>query len=278
MAPTLLAQKSSQSLLWKIEGKKGKPSYIFGTYHLVGSDYLKSHTKVEKAYEGSDKVMVEMVADSASLMQLSLLSTMPEKSLKKLVGEKDYQLLKKQIEPLIGYDLGIFDNLKPNMIATMYVVTIAQQNTPAEFQYGGIPIDMYFAQNGEEQGKEVIALETVTEQANILFNSETPEEQASQLVELVKDSTGTRDMAALVLKAYQEEDIQTMLEATDERGDAYGNMDILLNDRNLKWVDTLKEVLPDGGVFIAVGALHLPGKKGLIQLLKKEGYILSPVQ
>ena len=61
MAPTLLAQKSSQSLLWKIEGKKGKPSYIFGTYHLVGSDYLKSHTKVEKAYEGSDKVMVEMV-------------------------------------------------------------------------------------------------------------------------------------------------------------------------------------------------------------------------
>ncbi|MGB0177991.1 MAG: TraB/GumN family protein, partial [Owenweeksia sp.] len=205
--PAVQAQKPSleNSLLWKIESPKGNISYLFGTYHLVGSDYLKAKTKVAEAYESSGKVVVEMVADSAALMQLTMLATMQGQSLKALVDSADYYLLEKEIKPLIGYDLAFFDNFKPNMVATMYSVALAQKSAPKDFKYGGQPIDMYFASNGKQKGKSVIALETAREQADILFNSESLKEQAQNLVKMIRDAGETKEVTTRVIKAYQDE-------------------------------------------------------------------------
>ncbi len=279
MVPAAYAQKAApgNSLLWKIEGSGGKSSFLFGTYHLVGSDYLDTHDEVAQAYKNSSRVVVEMEADSAALMQLTMLATMPGRSFKGLLDSSDYQLVKKEIEPVIGYDLAMFDNFKPNLIATMYSVALAQRSTPEDFKYGGEPIDMFFASNGHKKGKEIIALETAREQADILFNSEAVEQQAHNLVVMLKEADETREITEKVLKAYQKEDLNSIWTETLKMGDAYGDMDILLHDRNKAWVKTLKEILPEGGVFIAVGALHLPGKKGLIRLLQKEGYTITPV-
>lgn len=264
------AQESS--LLWKIENPETKAvSYVFGTYHLIGSDYLNDNKKVKKAYETSKTVVVETTLDSSAVMMVAMKAMMLDNSLKNLVDSADYYMLQQEIEPLIGVPLSQFDNVKPIMLSTMYSVAKAQEVTPEDFTFEGTPIDLFFAENGKETGKKVVALETAMEQAEILFDSQTVEEQAASLVESVKAEVED-DLSDAILKAYKNQDLEKLWELSQDWDESLAEMTLLLDDRNKKWIPKLKPLLDEGGVFIAVGALHLPGKAGVLELLKKEGY------
>lgn len=267
------AQKSS--LLWKIENPETKAtSYIFGTYHLIGSGYLDENAPVKKAYEGSETVVVETILDSSAMMMVAMKAMMLDNSLKSLVDSVDYFLLMQEIEPLIGMPIAQFDNVKPIMLSTMYSVAKAQEATPEDFNFDGTPIDLYFAENGKEKGKKVVPLETAMEQAEILFDSQTVEEQAAALVENVKAEVED-DLSGEVLDAYQKQDLDKLWKLSQDWDESMGEMTLLLDDRNKKWIPKLKPLLDEGNVFIAVGALHLPGEMGVLELLRKEGYIVS---
>lgn len=267
------AQKSS--LLWKIENPETKAvSYIFGTYHLIGSAYLDENSPVKKAYEESETVVIETVLDSSAMMMVAMKAMMLDNSLQSLVDSADYVLLKQEVEPIIGMPISQFDNVKPIMLSTMYSVAKAQKVTPADFNFDGTPIDLYFAEDGKEKGKKVVPLETAMEQAEILFDSQTVEEQAAALVENVKAEVED-DLSAEILDAYQKQDLDKLWELSQDWDESMGEMTLLLDDRNKKWIPKLKPLLDEGKVFIAVGALHLPGKMGVLELLKAEGYEVS---
>ena len=218
---TASAFAQENSLLWKISSPDGKTqSYLFGTYHIIGSDYLKEHLKA---------------------------------------------------------DLAQLDQFKPVFISIMYSLALAQKYTPEKLNYGGQAIDQYFAHQGKKSGKKVYSLESSAEQAEILFNSKSLEEQIEDLVEMAKDKEAVVKMTKSVIQSYLDEDLKTMYEEAKNLEEASGDLDVLLDDRNLRWIEILKPILSEGNAFIAVGALHLPGEKGLIELLQKEGYILSPV-
>ncbi|WP_417593132.1 TraB/GumN family protein [Owenweeksia hongkongensis] len=267
------AQKSS--LLWKIENPKTKAvSYIFGTYHLIGSAYLDENAPVKKAYEESETVVIETELDSSAMMMVAMKAMMLDNSLKSLVDSADYVLLKQEIEPIIGMPISQFDNVKPIMLSTMYSVAKAQEVTPKDFTFDGTPIDLFFAEDGKEKGKKVVPLETAMEQAEILFDSQTVEEQAAALVENVKAELED-DLSAEILDAYQKQDLDKLWELSQDWDESMGEMTLLLDDRNKKWIPKLKPLLDEGKVFIAVGALHLPGEMGVLELLKAEGYKVS---
>ena len=267
------AQKSS--LLWKIENPETKAvSYIFGTYHLIGSDYLNENEEVKKAYENSSTVVVETVLDSSAMMMVAMKAMMLDNSLKNLVDSADYFLLQQEIEPLIGMPLSQFDNVKPIMLSTMYSVAKAQEVTPDDFTFEGTPIDLFLAEDGKEKGKKIVPLETAMEQAEILFDSQTVQEQAAALVENVKAEMED-DLSASVLEAYKNQDLDKLWELSQDWDESMGEMTLLLDDRNKKWIPKLKPLLDEGGAFIAIGALHLPGDVGVLELLKKEGYKVS---
>jgi hypothetical protein len=274
----LSAQKDN-SLLWKISTQDGQHiSYLFGTYHLIGADYLADHQKVNKAYKNAERVVVETILDSSAMMMVSMKGLMMGNSLKRLISDStEYQLVKTIIEAETGMGLQMLDQVKPIVIATMYSVALAKRLTPKEINYTGDPIDMFISANAMRRNVEVITLESALEQAEILFNSQTLEEQAEDLVELATDKDKAEDLTLKILEAYRTENISLMGEEAHKMEEAYGDMDVLLDNRNLKWVTSLKPLLNKGNTFIAVGALHLPGEKGLIQLLEKEGYTLSPV-
>lgn len=270
------AQKSS--LLWKIEHPETKEvSYIFGTYHLIGSDYLEQNPKVEKAYTEAKTVVVETVLDSSAMLTVAMKAMMFDNSLKNLVDSADYLLLQQEIEPIIGMPIAQFDNIKPIMLSTMYTVAKAQEVTPEDFAFEGTPIDFFFAENGKETGKKVVALETAMEQAEILFDSQTVEEQAAALVESVKAEMED-NLSSEVLDAYKEQDLDRLWKLTQDGDESMGEMTLLLDDRNQKWIPKLKPLLEEGDVFIAVGALHLPGETGVLKLLKKEGFKVKSVK
>jgi uncharacterized protein YbaP (TraB family) len=270
------AQESS--LLWKVSSPDGaKASYLFGTYHLIGSDYLKQHQKVDAAYNQASNIVVEVVMDSSALMQATMKSMMLGKSLKELMDSNEYALVKAELEPVIGMPLAQLDQFKPSAISAIYAVIMAQKSTPEELTFKGDPIDVFFAKNGKKENKSVTALETVLEQADILYGSQTLEEQADALVELVEEKEEAEKMTQLIVQAYIDEDLNAMWKESMRMEDAYGDMEELVDNRNIKWISKLTPLLEEGQTFIAVGALHLPGENGLIELLKKEGYTLTPV-
>lgn len=272
----LNAQKAP--LLWKVTSPETKTtSYIFGTYHLVGSDYLKDHELVRKAYDDAYTVVVETVLDSSAIMVVAMKGMMLDHSLKDLVDSADYALLKTELEAVLGMPIEQLSNFKPIMISTMYSLAKAQEATPESFSYGGSPIDLYFADEGKKKGKEIIPLETALEQAEILFEGQTVEEQAVALVENVKAEVED-DLSSEVLEAYMAEDLDRLWKLNEDWDDSMGEMTVLLDERNKKWIPKLKPVLDSGNAFIAVGALHLPGKVGVLELLKKEGYEVEPVK
>ncbi len=273
-----LAAQEKNSLLWEIQSPGGETSYLFGTYHLVGSDYLDANPKVKKAYQNSETVVVETVIDSSQLMQIAMVGMMPDNSLRQLLDSTDYLLVKEEIEDVMGLNIGLLDKMKPMTISAMYAMALAQEATPEDFHFSGKPIDLFFASDGKKQGKNVRQLETMLEQAELLYNSSTVEEQAEVLVQMVREKDEGEDLTEEILKAYQEEDLDEMWATTLSLGNAIGDLSVLVDNRNLNWIPILKPILEEGNAFIAVGALHLPGDNGLIELLMKEGYKLSPVE
>lgn len=275
---SLQMQAQKSPLLWKIQNPETKAvSYLFGTYHLVGSDYLNDHEAVKEAYENANVVVVETVIDTTALFAVAMKGMMLDNSLENLVDSTDYYLLKTELEPVLGMPIEQLSNFKPIMLSTMYTVAKAQDTTPESFDYAGTPIDLYFAENGKKTGKEIVSLETAMEQADILFNGQSLEDQAKALVENIR-AEKEDNLSGDVLDAYMSGDLDALWKLNEEWDESLGEMTILLDERNKKWIPKLKPVLDKGGAFIAVGALHLPGEVGVLELLKEEGYKVKPVK
>jgi uncharacterized protein YbaP (TraB family) len=163
-------------------------------------------------------------------------------------------------------------------LATVISLKMAQDATPDSFQFSGMPIDQYFASKAKELKKNTVPLESMMEQADILLNGESIEVQLEALLYILKEKEEGRQMAQRTMTAYIEEDLAAMLTLSQDYEEEMGDMSAILDDRNKNWIPKLKPLLAEGSVFIAVGALHLPGEFGLIRLLRAEGFSLKPVE
>lgn len=273
--PNIWAQE--QGLLWEITSPDGAVSHLYGTYHLLGSNFLEERPDVIAAFESSNTVVVETVIDSSKLMELAPLSFMPGKSLKAMTDSADYAMLKEKLEPIMEMDLMMLDMVKPMVLSTTYATSLATELTPDSLHYGGLPLDMYFAKEGEITGKTVLPLESLKEQMEILMNSQTVEEQLADLIEVLKEDMSEATTTGII-QAYHKDDLIALSEAAELAGIESGDMEVLVDDRNKAWVPKLEEGLNQGGLFIAVGALHLPGANGLIALLEAKGYTLKALK
>ncbi|MGK0406949.1 MAG: hypothetical protein ACJAZH_000766 [Roseivirga sp.] len=259
------------SLLWEITGPEGGVSYLFGTYHLLGSDYIKEKPNLNSVYEKSKTVVVETIIDSALLPQMAMKAMMVE-SIAEMVDSAEYIIISEAVEPLVGAPMSLLNNMKPMALATLISLNMAQAATPDSFQFSGMPIDQYFAAHAKKQKKEVVPLESMMEQADILLNGESVEDQLEALLYIINEKDEGRQMTQRTITAYMEEDLAAMLAISQDYEEEMGDMSAILDDRNKNWIPKLKPLLAKGSVFIAVGALHLPGEFGLIKLLEAEGF------
>lgn len=273
--PAVWAQ--NPGLLWEVKSPNGAVSHLYGTYHLLGADFLAERPDVISAFESSQTVVVETVIDSSKLMELAPLSFMPGKSLKAMTDSVDYALLKEKLEPVMQMDLMMLDMVKPMVLSTSYVGSLAVELTPDSLRYEGLPLDMYFARQAEKQGKKVLPLESLQEQMEILMNSEPVEEQLADLLEMLREDLAEASTIGIIT-AYHQDDLIALDAAAELAGMEAGDMEVLLDDRNKAWIPKLEAGLTEGGMFIAVGALHLPGANGLIALLEAKGYTLKALK
>ena len=126
------------------------------------------------------------------------------------------------------------------------------------------------------QGNEVEGLETVAEQM-AMFDRFPYEDQADDIVEMISDMDKTRSIYRNLVDLYKEEDLNGLSEMMDEYFNGPNEKDILLIERNQKWIPMMESIAKKQPTFFGVGAGHLGGDLGVIALLKRAGYTVTPV-
>lgn len=278
---TLNAQTSKElkgtafdkTLLWQISGNGlTAPSYLFGTFHLLCKDDIRFSDALKQAVIKSDEVYLELDMDDPSTLlgALVLMNMKNGKKLKDLYTEAEYKRVSNFFKDSLKTPVGLFQQMKPEfLMALLYPKMMPCSNTGS--------VEESLMQLAKENGKEIKGLETMAFQASV-FDSIPYEKQAAELLETIDSLEKSKRYFGLMLKAYKEQrldSIQNMV-SSPEFGSTE-NQHVLLDKRNENWVKQLKEIMKKRSVFTAVGAGHLVGKKGLIALLRAEGYIVKGV-
>jgi len=277
---TALAQdgKEMNTLLWKISGNGiEKPSYLFGTIHLICEDDAVISPNLKKAISNCDEVYLEVDMDNLFEMfgAMNKMKMKGDTTLKDLLSEGDYKKVKKYFESkgsMLPFSL--LETYKPILAAS----TLEQGSLPCD---NTAMMEQVIMQVAKDNDKKIKGLETMAYQAGVL-DSIPYKLQAEQLVSYIdKAGKGDEENEELVkmFKAYKNQDLEKLEELLIETDAGMaGFTDIMLYHRNQNWVKKLQGLLGEKALVVAVGAGHLPGAKGLINLLRNAGYTLTPVE
>lgn len=276
----LPGQDSDPSLLWKISGNGlEEPSYLFGTFHLLQQEFLETKPVVLEKFQASEQVMVEVEIDSSQIQQLSMMSIMQDDLISNHLTKEQQNLLSDVLVSLLGVGLEQVDRVKPMALSATISILQYQALLGEEMtKYEGELIDQWFVSEGKRTGKELVYFETMEEQMNLLFNSMTVSEQAELLIGHLEDEEETNALIRNLFDCYTSEKTACLAEIGEEMYEEMPAATAFLDVRNENWMDQIPARMKEMPSFIAVGALHLTGEMGLIEMLRREGYRVEPVQ
>ena len=278
---TAFSQKNSNAentLLWKISGNGlKKPSYLYGTIHMLCEDDAILSDSLKNVIKNVKEVYFEVDLDNMFEM-LGVLSKMKmqgDTTLQDLLSHTDYEKVKDYFEA------------NGSMLPFSMIETYKPMLAASTLQQGGLPcentamMEQVIMQEAKQYNKGIKGLESMGYQAGVL-DSIPYKLQAEQLVSYIDNANkGSGEDKELneMLDAYRKQDLQKLEEMLMKSDPSISNYtDILLYNRNENWVKKLKQLLPEKSILIAVGAGHLPGKRGCINLLRIEGFKVTPVK
>ena len=268
-------------LLWKITGNGLKhPSYLFGTHHLIPIQFLDSVPGLFKAFNECETVVGEMVLNnldaSAKIQQAAVMPN--HKKISDLLTEEEYKFVDNELKATLKFELKEVSIMNPSLILTMYEMEKYKKLTGFSDDKQS---DSYFQLVAAEKEKKVLGLETIEQQIALLFSNGSLEHQVKILVESMRKKDDMLKEMILLNKLYKAGKLNDLFLLSKGKGAITDMTDEefrkMADDRNSYWITKLHSMMHDSACFIAVGALHLPGQNGLLKLLEKEGYKLSPV-
>lgn len=271
--------KLEKSLLWKIEGNDiAAPSYLYGTIHMINTEDYFLPDGTLSAIDASDQMVFEIdmneMNDMSAIMGIMGQAFMKDgKTLSDLLSAEDYQLVSDHFKK-IGLPLMMLERIKPAFLSVF-----AADMDPQGMQNGSIKsYEMEFFKMAEETSKPVAGLETIEYQMSV-FDQIPYEDQAQMLIDAIKSGDSGADQFKQMVEIYKAQDIQGMISMfeEDETMSSGNNNDLLLVQRNKNWIPIMSEMMKTQKVFFAVGAGHLAGKDGVVHLLRKAGYKLTPM-
>jgi len=267
-----VAPKSTgRNPLWKVQGTNNTV-YLLGSIHLLKESNYPLAAAIESAFTNSQIAVFE--ADVAEMeqpaVQLKLMTKarLPEgETLKDQLSAQTYAQFLEHAKRLEIPEL-VFSQFKPSLAAIMLAM-IEIQKLGFDPAYG---VDKHFFDRARKAGKQTGALETVDFQINLVTDF-TKEEGELLMKTTLKDIDNTRQMYDDILKAWQTGDADALEKLINEAlSEAPIIAKRMLTDRNRNWVPKIKELLNGKKTAIViVGAGHLVGREGVVELLKKEG-------
>ena len=277
------AQEAAAQLLYKItRADLTAPSYIFGTHHLAPPSMLDSAPRLRAALDSARLVVGEIdMTGSQTAMALSMqkyAAAPPDSTLSRLFTPKRFVELNdkfKALDLMPGLDLYGLDGMRPMVATNLITISIFGKSMPDYDPQQ--QLDMIIQQYAAANDKEIRPLETPELQARLIYTVLPLKEQAESLATLLEQPEKVMEASRAMNEAYLTRDIDRLLEISFRDDDNPEFAEALLDRRNTDWIATLKQAFAEGPAFVAVGALHLPGSKGLIHLLEAEGYTVIPV-
>lgn len=274
---TLSAQtkKASNSLLWEISGNGlKKPSYLFGTYHLISAKFADTMKVLQEKLKSADAVVGEIVMDSTIQKKMMPFLTMKNTTLDSLLTKSEFEEVENYFETKQpGFELKLLNNFKPAMVSIMMMLF----ETPDMLKDVGDGIDNSFQAYAKKNAKSLYGLETAEYQGALLFDGDL-QKQKKALLKSIREVDKSKQKMEELKTYYITQDLDKLTDLfkiQDEENKEF--ITELLKNRNKRWLDQLPALMQKQSLFIAVGAGHLVGAGGLINGLRLKGYVLKPV-
>lgn len=265
--------QQDKGLLYEISGNGlEKPSYIFGTFHIMcAADYEMSEITKQK-FSNTEQVVLELDMDDPKMMgeMQKQMFMKGGKSLKDLLSTEEYNQVGNYFTDSLQMPFQMLNKVKPFVLSSMLYPKIL-----------GCPLqsfEMDFVTLSKEEKKEVLGLESVADQMGV-FDEIPYQKQAEDLVEAIEDMGDSKNEFTKLVAAYKTEDIHALAQMVAEDENGYSEYtNILLNNRNVNWISKISDFAKEKPTFFAVGAGHLGGKDGVINLLRNAGYSVTAVR
>lgn len=278
---TLHLGAQQDALLWKVSGNGlKKSSYLFGTYHLKSGDFLKKVKGAQEALEASEAVVGELEITPEVASQLMTYMVMEDQQLDSILTIEQYDSVAAALKEQLGIPIMMLNKVKPMGIYLLLASGEAGKEMRENKKEGDSqPMDMWIQTRAKETNRPVLSLETMQDQAELLFNSSSIERQTEMLLQYIRMEQKSVDAESEKLeKCYSEQNLECLVELMQSSDYSDIEKNLLLRDRNLRWIPQLEDNMKKQSSFVAVGALHLAGDQGLISLLQNQGYIVTPVR
>ena len=256
-------------LLWRIDGAAAQPSYLFGTMHVEDPRVTELPVPVMEAFDQSGSLTTEALLDVGQLLMVGTELLLTDGStLEGLIGPDLYDQVGRALDTH-GLIPQVASMLKP------WAVAVLLSQPPAQ---GGMFLDRQLYELALQRGKQVHGLETLSEQLQV-FNALSIDDQIELLEQTLIHANAIPEMIEQLTRAYLDRDLALLSKLANEQFALSGaharlKKDLLI-DRNVKMAERMLPRLSDGNAFIAIGALHLPGDAGLLNLLREAGYDLT---
>ena len=281
---------ANAQLLYKISGNGLKsPSYIVGTYHLAPASFAEEIKGMSDAFAAVEQVYgeVDMLDSQSSQLAMAEAMMLPEgKYVSDMFSAEEMERINAYVRANIGMDLNHpmlreqLGRMRPSVLAMQLGILEFIKITP-NFNPNDL-IDNYFQKEARKRGLSVGGFETTEFQIELLYGESTDDEEREALWKLVDDKeTMLKDMQDMT-NAYFSFDMEGIYELTIKGVDT-GDMTPeefreMITDRNHNWVNAMPTIMTSKPTLFVVGAGHLPGNEGVLELLKLQGYKVKAVK
>lgn len=262
------------ALLYAVTGKNlTAPSYLYGTFHLVCPTDLVITDAMKKAVSDTKQLYLEIDMDDPSLQATMMKGLMftDGKTVKDYMSASDYTLLDTYLQKSSGMSLAALTAIKPIGLYS-FMAMGALDCQPASY-------DLTLMELASKDKKEVLGLETIGDQMAV-FDKIPMDKQVAMLIDMARKPDEAKQELANLLVAYKSQDITAMMKQMKEsKYDGLEDFEAdLLEKRNQNWIPVIEKAATNKPTFFAFGAGHLGGEKGVIALLRKQGYSVKAVK
>lgn len=268
-----LAEVSEDAILYRLEGNGLKePSYIYGTMHMIDAEKFYFPKELRKLISKQDQFIMELESVGNQMEMMAKLMLPADQKLADFFTPEQYDSIKVYFKENMNMEPAMFDmsfsRMKPFVVLqTMTALPFTKKKIESyDNEIYGI---------AEKHDIKIHGLETIDQQLGFFDEMET-DDMAKMIMSSMVD-TDTSTLLDRMETAYQNQSLKDLgtIMTSDE---SFMDTETLLDGRNIKWVPQIMKLTKDKSCFVAVGAGHLFGEKGILTLLKNEGYTITPLK
>jgi uncharacterized protein YbaP (TraB family) len=268
---SLFSQTEKKSLLWEVKTKEGKTcSYLFGTIHAIDETKFYFPKKLEKIAAKCDAICLEIAGISSNTPSVEKLM-MTDKSLRDLFSKSQMDSIHMWSERYLFMKPKQFDENFGQAKPFLLLQFILKSSLPESIK----SYEQVFEENAKKNKQELLGFETVDFQLS-LFDQMPLDEQVKMVMEGLRDEKTAKNKFEEMQRVYLEQDLDRLYKMTKDESTTLNRS--FLEDRNSDWIPKIEEMSKNKLFFIAVGAAHLAGPEGVIELLIKKGFQVLPVK